>query len=195
MKRLLFTLILLIPLQLLLGQTTYEIRWKIGISDEDASLEIETGDTVKWIWDDNLAHTVTSLPGATETFNSGSKTGEGSTYSKTFDLEGTNPYDCSFHPGMTGIITVANALSVDDKNLIGFTLAKNPANELLTLKFPTTVSDITLTGLDVMGHRMFIKHLPVEDAVSLDISQLKQGLYFIQAQTGNLIQTKRFIKQ
>ncbi|WP_228853543.1 T9SS type A sorting domain-containing protein [Aegicerativicinus sediminis] len=195
MKQLVLALLFLVPLQIISAQTTYQILWKIGINDEDASLDIETGDTVEWIWDDTFPHTVTNKSGSTETFDSGSLTGEGSKYSKTFNLEGANPYECEFHPGMDGVITVSNALSVDDNALIGFTVVKNPAREFLTLKFPTTLTDITLTSFNVMGQRMQVSFELVEDDVLIDISKWQQGLYFIKAQSGNLTQTKRFIKQ
>ncbi len=36
------------------AQTTFDLDWAIGINGEDASLTIETGDTVRWTWTDEV---------------------------------------------------------------------------------------------------------------------------------------------
>lgn len=65
-------------------------------------LEIKVGTTVTWTNEDSVAHTATSDDGS---FDSGSLR-QGSSYSFTFSEPGTFSYICTFHPSMTGTITV-----------------------------------------------------------------------------------------
>lgn len=65
-----------------------------------ATVEVGTAVTVEN--QDNLPHTWTSRDDA---FNSGSLS-QGDTFQHTFDQPGVFEYFCSFHPEMTGVITV-----------------------------------------------------------------------------------------
>tara|TARA_B110000902_G_scaffold262352_1_gene339035 strand:- start:349 stop:2829 length:2481 start_codon:yes stop_codon:yes gene_type:complete len=95
-----------------IGQQTYQLEWGFNINGVDASLTIEPGDTVEWIWIDTGQHNVASTDGSQETFNSGLLQGVGTTFSNTFSQVGVNPYECSPHNGiMFGIITVASSVS------------------------------------------------------------------------------------
>ena len=66
-----------------------------------AEITIAAGGTVTWTNTDNQAHTATS----SGNFDTGS-IGPDATASVTFDEPGTFTYICSFHPFMTGTITV-----------------------------------------------------------------------------------------
>lgn len=95
-----------------IGQQTYQLEWGFNINGVDASLTIEPGDTVEWIWIDTGQHNVASTDGSQETFNSGLLQGVGTTFSHTFSQVGVNPYECSPHNGiMFGIITVASSVN------------------------------------------------------------------------------------
>jgi plastocyanin len=71
------------------------------------SLVVHTGDTVKWINQDNVAHTVTSTY-----FNSGiispnaPSSNSSSTFTHKFDKSGTYSYFCQIHPYMSGTVYV-----------------------------------------------------------------------------------------
>lgn len=67
-----------------------------------ASLTVNTGTTVRFINDDDRAHTVTATGGG---FDSGIM-GAGVTWSRTFTVAGTYAYLCALHPDMTGTIAV-----------------------------------------------------------------------------------------
>jgi plastocyanin len=83
---------------------------------------ITEGDTIQWQWDQGF-HTVTSVSGSAEAFDSG---GQGSgTFSHTFTHVGTFRYYCQFHGfdngngtagGMSGSITV---LALPEPSAIG----------------------------------------------------------------------------
>ena len=88
MKKITLLLIALVTTFTFFAQDSSEILWKIGASD--ANLTINQGDTVVWIWDDNLTHTVTNLPESIEKFDSKELTGKGTTFSHTFNTIGVS---------------------------------------------------------------------------------------------------------
>jgi plastocyanin len=65
-------------------------------------LDVEIGQTVTWVNDDSVIHTVTSTDG---TFDS-NMLQRGQTFSHTFDREGGYPYYCTLHPNMVGTVSV-----------------------------------------------------------------------------------------
>lgn len=67
-----------------------------------AEIRIRPGETVRWVNDDPVAHTVTADDG---TFDSDLlENGEG--FSRRFDRPGRYPYHCTPHPFMTGVVVV-----------------------------------------------------------------------------------------
>lgn len=79
--------------------------FEVSISDfafDPSELTIIAGDTVRWMNNDSVSHTVTQTNGQ---FNSGTLTSVES-YEFIFTESGVYPYYCAFHPSMAGIITV-----------------------------------------------------------------------------------------
>ncbi len=68
---------------------------------EPDDLEVATGETVTWIWDGRAPHDVVG-----DGFDSGVQS-DGS-FEHRFDDVGTYAYECTLHPGMTGVITVVD---------------------------------------------------------------------------------------
>jgi len=68
-----------------------------------STLTISVGDTVTWTNNDSVAHTVVSTDNGP--LNSGNLN-KSASYSYTFTQAGTYTYKCSYHPSMTGTITV-----------------------------------------------------------------------------------------
>ena len=73
---------------------------------------VSNGTTVTWTNQDPVQHQIINDPGGTggtaalgQIFKS-SPLGTGQSYSFTFTSNGTFPYHCAIHPGMTGKITV-----------------------------------------------------------------------------------------
>ena len=69
-----------------------------------AVITIASGQTVTWVNQDSMSHTVTSDTGI---WDSG-EIPPGGSYSRTFSSSGSFPYHCSFHPGMTGSVSVSS---------------------------------------------------------------------------------------
>lgn len=65
-------------------------------------ITVETGDTVKWEWKENVLHNVTAKDGS---FKSDNKSD--GTFTHTFDKAGTYEYECTLHTGMAGKVTVS----------------------------------------------------------------------------------------
>jgi plastocyanin len=67
-----------------------------------ATVTIHPGQTVRWVQDDETAHTVTA---ADKSFDSGNLD-QKATYKHTFDTAGTYAYVCAYHPTMKGKVVV-----------------------------------------------------------------------------------------
>lgn len=67
------------------------------------TLSVQTGQTVVFQNDDDVTHNVTA-----DAFKSGDIAG-GKSWKYTFDKAGDYSYVCTYHPGMSGTITVSDA--------------------------------------------------------------------------------------
>jgi plastocyanin len=75
-----------------------------NISFSPRDITITQGTTVTWTNNDTITHNVIGSNGGP---SSGS-IAPGGTYSYTFNTVGTFPYACTFHPVMTGTVTVGS---------------------------------------------------------------------------------------
>jgi len=73
-----------------------------GYSPMDITVIIGVNNTVKWINNDNMPHTVSATDGS---FDSGNMNA-GDSFVHTFNQSGTFPYICSYHHWMHGSVTV-----------------------------------------------------------------------------------------
>ena len=173
-------------------QQTFEIIWEQGVNGADASLTIETGDTVRWIWGNASPHSVTSLEGSQEDFDSTVITGEGTEFEFTFTQEGTNDYQCDVHPGsMFGTITVMDELSVDDKFAENVKVYPNPVeNEvnLFSLYPLDSYKIVTISGQEIK------KGIATGNFTEIKMADLKAGIYFITITSNDLKATLKLVK-
>jgi len=82
-----------------------------NLNFDPATITVVIGknNTISWVDQDSIPHTVTSLPGAPSSFDSG-PVRQGSIFTQTFTVAGTYSYDCTFHPAwMKGTIIVKAA--------------------------------------------------------------------------------------
>lgn len=81
--------------------------WLQNIAFNPVNKTISQGTTITWINKDSFAHTVTSGPrnGPNGLFDK-RNIGKNASFNYTFENEGTYPYYCDIHPGMSGTITV-----------------------------------------------------------------------------------------
>jgi amicyanin len=75
-------------------------------SFQPSSITVSAGDTVTWINEDAVDHTVTGdKTGSGDDFDSGTMK-QGQQFTHVFDQAGTYPYHCSIHPNMKGTVVV-----------------------------------------------------------------------------------------
>jgi len=74
----------------------------LGYSPDTITIVIGVNNTVVWVNDDNMPHTVTAT---NKLFDSGNMN-PGDTFSYTFTSPGTYTYGCSYHPWMKGTVIV-----------------------------------------------------------------------------------------
>ncbi len=188
MKKTLLTLFMFSALTLS-AQTTFDIDWIIGVGPAD--LTIEQGDSVNWIWGDALPHSVTSLGGSAETFDSGIITGLGNEFLVTFNVVGTNPYQCDVHANtMFGTITVDEVLSVEDKFQKNLSFYPNPAQDELNI--------FSLFQLDSYSVHNVTGQLVMQGDASgnystLNVAALQPGVYFVKINSGELSHTAKIV--
>lgn len=199
--------ILLLAVANLHAQTeTINITWHFGSNPIDATegqpnypnRTIEVGDTVIWNWTATTTHTVTRLGGtSSDTFDSGSISGVGATFSKTFTSVGTNDYQCNPHPGnMNGTITVVpdGSLGVDDFSLNKFKISPNPVTSDFNVELPNAIESAIVEVHDVLGKRLFSSQV-TSLSPNVDVTNLNSGIYLVRVSSGDVSQTKRIIKQ
>jgi len=176
------------------AQTTYDLDWYKDIGS-NVDLTIDIGDTVRWTWTSGN-HTVTSLEGSTETFDSGFLGPIGSTYSHTFTLEGTNPYYCVVHgaASMSGTITVQNPLGLEDETFTSFNMYPNPSNSVLNVELPQHITEGNVKVFSILGKEFLAKTFEATHSVELNVSNLAQGIYLVEVQSGGRSKTKQFVK-
>jgi len=201
MKKITFLLSIILITFSSFSQKTHEINlsaradtnlnWQMGIgTNNDATIAI--GDTVIWTWTDTFTHTVRHTGGAEPFFDSGPINGLGMTYQHTFTVVGITTYDCGFHPAtMQGTINVI-PLSVEDEKQAKLKMYPNPVTDNLFIKAPIEISKITITS--ILGKKILEKKA-ISSSLNIDMSAFRSGMYFIQIESGDKINTYRVIKK
>lgn len=164
MKTILFIIKAILLLFITSGkaQQTYEIMWSMSTTPAEATITIQVGDTVKWIWAENgMPHDVSSIdPNAPDDFGSTMMTAIGSIYEYTFTQEVTFDYRCSIHPGiMYGTITVEapvveEVVTIPDANFKTYLLNNaiinlNGDQEIQVSEATAFVGAIDCSGLNI----------------------------------------------
>lgn len=116
-------------------------------------MTIHVGDNVVWHWTTTHPHTITSTGAAMEAFDSGTITGVGQTFSHTFTMEGSNPYECEIHAGMTGTITAEPIMGTEDQIITEFEFYPNPVTDILTINTRENIDRLEI--YDMMGRLVF----------------------------------------
>ena len=185
------TLLFLMFQSIIYSQTTYTIDWFTGVSVEDASVTIEVGDTVEWIWMDSLPHTVSSDSDAAEEFDSGTITGIGETFSYTFTIVGENGYECEIHSTMDGVITVVPNLGIEDKFRMNLNHYPNPVTNELTV---TSLIDLNRYEVYDLQGKLIKKDSTNANYLTIDFSNNAPGVYFVRVYSNGLSETLKVIR-
>ncbi|NMH27070.1 T9SS type A sorting domain-containing protein [Flavobacterium silvaticum] len=173
------------------AQTTHVINWFMGITNAQASMTIDNGDTVKWMWTSNIPHTVTTSDGAAETFASPVISGTGSSYEHVFTITGATPYYCEIHPMMTGTITV-QALAVPSVEANELKFYPNPVRDVLTISAPSSIDKISMFNLS--GQKLWESTTTTPEA-KIHMENYPSGIYFVEAESQGKIQRFKVVKE
>lgn len=175
------------------AQETFDLDWQQGVMGGDASFIIAVGDSMHWTWANGVPHSVTSLEGSTEEFDSTILSGVGTEFTYTFTMEGENPYRCEVHPNsMFGTITVETILGVEEKFERNVQIYPNPMEDAITI--------VSLHKLDAYEiYDVYGKKVGWGAGggtlTALNTSYLKSGVYFLTVQSEAFKTTKKLIKQ
>lgn len=96
--------------------------------------------------------------------------------------------------GIPNFETVFNLLSLEEtEEILEVVAYPNPAITELKFKFPDQVTEMELIVFDILGKRLSTETITKLNPVT-DISNLAQGLYFVQLKFDNKIKTIKIIK-
>lgn len=177
------------------AQQTFNITWMMGITHEDASLTISTGDKVIWTWGDAMPHTVQSEDSdAPNDFGSGMLTGSGQTYEYTFTTAAEIDYFCGVHSGMTGTITIEPAMSVEDKFVKN--LKHYPSLVKENLNITSLVPIASFEIYDALGRKVLEGKFSDANQSAINMSTLSDGVYFVNIVSADKLKTSfKIIKE
>lgn len=74
------------------------------------------------------------------------------------------------------------------------TLYPNPATDILFVSYKPQTKNFKIEIMDVMGRTLSINHQP-STITPIDVSKLPQGLYLVKVMDGDLVFSKRFVKE
>lgn len=186
------SLFIILFTSILCAQTTFDITWDQSVGSA-ASITIQQGDAIRWTWGNSVPHSVTSLAGSQETFDSGILTGQGTTFLYTFTQVGTNPYQCDVHPAsMNGVVTVNEVLSVEDKFIKNISFYPNPVKKDLTLFSLYKLDNYKI--FNVLGS-LVAEGTGGASFTQIDMSNLNSGMYFVKVFSKNMQATFKIAKK
>tara|TARA_R110000751_G_scaffold233903_4_gene335037 strand:+ start:52566 stop:53219 length:654 start_codon:yes stop_codon:yes gene_type:complete len=192
MKKIKLFFLMALTVSMANAQTTFDLDWFVGISNANASITIEPGDTVRWTWTDEVPHSVTSDSGSQESFDSGILTGAGSQFSYTFTQVGVNPYECDVHSSMEGTITVDNVASIADKFRMNISFYPNPVANKLTVASLYKLDSYKI--YNILG-KLVAQGAADGNITEIDMASLESGMYFINATSGDMQATFKVVKR
>lgn len=120
-----------------------------GYTATNTMVVIGVNNTVRWINNDNFPHTVTAVDGS---FDSGNMNA-GQSFVHTFTKAGKYAYFCTYHPWMSGTVTVLNAVN----NQQTTTVSSQQTTSVSSLQSSTAKSlqSTTVSSLQSQGYGNF----------------------------------------
>lgn len=179
------------------AQTTHTIDWKDPTVGAAADIEIQVGDTVKWVWGDSMTHDVASDdPDAPSDFQSSVSSSKGFVYEYTFTEVAEIDYYCTFHiDSMEGTISVVENLGTSSQKEPSFKVYPNPVKDRIYFQNRSNTSRIDVTFYDILGKVVKREALGANSIRNgMDVSNLKRGVYLVQIDNGSNSFTQKLIK-
>ena len=105
----------------------------------------------------------------------------------TFDLTPAGSYDIFVHKMSQTPVGITENLK--ESNIL---IYPNPSNSFIDIE--TTLTDYSLSLFDIMG-KLILKNEAIQNKTRIDVSNLSNGIYFLQLATEDNIISKKFIKE
>jgi hypothetical protein len=105
-----------------------------------------------------------------------------------------NQYGCGSYSNIVFLPT----LSIDVIDDFDFTLYPNPVKSLLGINLSRMFNSTTVSITDVLGQELYAFRQKIqagETKITLDVSDLSSGIYFMVAENGSQKTVKRFVKE
>lgn len=197
------TLLLIIALAIsTIAQATIHTITQQGTTFTPANLQVSVGDIVRWVWTSGT-HTTTSqsIPANAETWDSPLTTTTNS-FEYTVTVAGTYHYVCTPHEsmGMVGQFTATAATNIAETPLEAkIVIYPQPALGELNVQIKREFTADELFVADILGRKVIQRPIisnSQNDLVTLDISNLHPGLFFVGFTLNNKrLFVLRFLKQ
>lgn len=169
----------------LLGCTYFANATKHTIIVADFSftpttLTAHVGDTVQWVWASGM-HTTTSqgIPSFAASWDSPIDNANPS-FSYKLTHSGNYLYGCTIHPNMVATLSVLAATGINSIANAPFTLAPNPANNVLQMN--GQVNSMEISAYDITGK--LVKNLKLSHNTgtqkTFDVGELQNGYYILR---------------
>lgn len=85
-------------------------------------------------------------------------------------------------------------LGQNPKNTSDFSISPNPATTKLNVHLPEQHKQVQVIVYDVLGKQVYKTELTTLRS-SVDVSKWNSGVYLVKITSGDVSQTKRFVKQ
>lgn len=90
---------------------------------------------------------------------------------------------------------IFDATDVGQINQQQFSMYPNPATTRVVLVYPGFSRDVSIRIYDLAGKLRQVRSRTSNEKIELDVSELPQGLYFVQLQDGESVQTRKLLKR
>jgi len=187
---------------ILTGQTSYSVS-ALNYQFSPKNLTITAGDEVVWTnssGSHNVNGEIATFPSNPVSF--GNSLGTGWTYKFVFNTPGTYNYQCDPHAamGMVGQVVVNPKITTSTNLVIeknNIRLFPNPASQFIEIQSPSGFGAVSFIKIySITGSLITQKELSNDSELQrLDVSNLKNGMYFIEINSSNKSATLKFLKQ
>lgn len=118
---------------------------------------------------------------------------------ETFDSTGVsvikynvyNKYDSSDKANLIFNISYSNFVGIDELKNNSISIFPNPASSTLTIQSGIDLGDSDINLFNQLGEKVFVE---IIDNLTINISDLSKGIYFLQVKHENKYNTQKFIK-
>lgn len=167
--------------------TTYSEAYRVWI---DYNQDGDFTDAGEQVWTQSATQNTT----VSGSFTVPSSASNGATRMRVTMRYNTSPSPCgSFNYGEVEDYTVVIGGSVAAKQNNNVTLYPNPARDILNVSFNSEAEEVSYSVIDILGKTIISE--TGKNRSTINVGNLKQGIYFLKFTDGKNQYTKRFVKR